>query len=111
MRMSDWSSDVCASDLLPLLPPPRPGRVHRLSVLSLDATHPLRLLREDAPRPLGDGERVGSVKSVSVRVDLGGPRVIKHTTNAAPVTVLQGNSCELNSNTHQTRLTLKMILA
>src|SRR3546814_4692371 len=28
MRISDWSSDVCSSDLVALFPPPRPVRVY-----------------------------------------------------------------------------------
>src|SRR3546814_15508211 len=74
MRISDWSSDVCSSDLgkmtLPItswhadegLPNARP--------LARCAAMPLSFDREDR-------KSVVSGKSVSVRVDLGGRRIIK----------------------------------
>src|SRR3546814_17997238 len=105
MRISDWSSDVCSSDLL--------ARLHRrvLSALERDRRTALRrphrhrsagrasgirggalLARADRHLRLGDGngrrklsrllggaERKSDVlgKSVSVRVDLGGRSTIK----------------------------------
>src|SRR3546814_2371637 len=62
MRISDWSSDVCSSDLVPL-----PGDRSSL-VWVLRPEEAQRLLRSEE-------RRVG--KSVSVRVDLGGRRIIK----------------------------------
>src|SRR3546814_17676063 len=93
MRISDWSSDVCSSDLLdgqtllghllaagdqnvPELPEALGVQdavhgVHRAAVgLELDAVHPQ------------DRKSVVSGKSVSVRVDLGGRRIIKKKKNA-----------------------------
>src|SRR3546814_12691603 len=82
MRMSDWSSDVCSSDLLgkktwarladgtPIVTAERRGGgwlvlVH--TTANADWTH----------LPLRDRKSVVSGKSVSVRVDLGGCRIIK----------------------------------
>src|SRR3546814_11118655 len=96
MRISDWSSDVCSSDL-----PPR-----RLAMAELQQEggnllarrfaseqHHLVLRRrqlagghdQQAPLQLGqldeDRKSVVEGKSVSVRVDLGGRRIIKKKTN------------------------------
>src|SRR3546814_15160552 len=76
MRMSDWSSGVCSSDLNPRplgtdgekRPIARPHRQHELAI----RTRPARN-RKRPPR--SEERRVG--KSVSVRVDLGGRRIIK----------------------------------
>src|SRR3546814_11351148 len=89
MRISDWSSDVCSSDLGRRVAAPRIGdRRDRL----VDRA---RYVERDDPRPmLGAGEPFGALrvgddqrrldrksvvagKSVSVRVDLGGRRIIK----------------------------------
>src|SRR3546814_8838180 len=45
MRISDWSSDVCSSDLV-VLPEPRPARLQRLGCLLDVPDAVLRLLRE-----------------------------------------------------------------
>src|SRR3546814_11858959 len=103
MRISDWSSDVCSSDL------PQPARLWALSATgqllrlcacpqerTADAAQkesqpraPVqnaypglggRHIARAAPRArhLGRGRKsVGEGKSVSVRVDLGGRRIIK----------------------------------
>src|SRR3546814_19360312 len=87
MRISDWSSDVCSSDLnQPREPPKRKTRGCR---------HPRTLAcsirrRNDFRRRSGafhpqaasspfaaDRKSVVEGKSVSVRVDLGGRRIIK----------------------------------
>src|SRR3546814_19550498 len=92
MRISDWSSDVCSSDLL------RPHRRNRIAAVTSQA-QALRksLYRSGAARANGDrpfntrgprGKRRGcqerkSVeegKSGSVRVDLGGRSIIKKKT-------------------------------
>src|SRR3546814_12798254 len=104
MRISDWSSDVCSSDLRPPRrsagPRRRPGRGLRPSPrrpcprdvpcvrASLGPTgsytHTTRENRVAAPAGFRkDGAERKSVvagKSVSVRVDLGGRRIIKKTT-------------------------------
>src|SRR3546814_15886964 len=107
MRISDWSSDVCSSDLLvdrhqlraageellgrELFRGAR-GAARRLAghhapALLVRAARPLADLRrgdrgglgEGAPRRREDRKSVVSGKSVSVRVDLGGRRIIKKT--------------------------------
>src|SRR3546814_14188069 len=92
MRISDWSSDVCSSDLVregiklalsfDALPgQSREGEVGAISPL-IDVGGRSILLRAHVPnadgalRP-GDRKSVVSGKSVSVRVDLGGGRIIK----------------------------------
>src|SRR3546814_16417322 len=102
MRISDWSSDVCSSDLraIDLVFDGRDGigfgRVragHRflgkmdLRDVAAQERHPLDLdknisaVRKDVLRALGivglDRKSVVWGKSVSVRVDLGGRRTIK----------------------------------
>src|SRR3546814_16928227 len=100
MRISDWSSDVCSSDLFlyPVHPNPNVKDVAyeflaRLPNFTL--CEPLDYapfiaamkrayliltdsggVQEEAPA-LGDRKSVVSGKSVSVRVDLGGRRIIK----------------------------------
>src|SRR3546814_16349507 len=101
MRISDWSSDVCSSDLHARLreqrhpPPPRhhrsKGGVEPDRGVGVDDAEAVRAHEADAPGS-GDAEHLGlqrrtrlaldrksvvSGKSVSVRVDLGGRRIIK----------------------------------
>src|SRR3546814_15552778 len=96
MRISDWSSDVCSSDLEPhhqgrqLQPPAlpaasgRPGaQQYRRSAAGADqdraADRCAGRLQEIRParRWLEDRKSVVEGKSVSVRVALGGRRIIK----------------------------------
>src|SRR3546814_19920595 len=113
MRISDWSSDVCSSDLRPAAwlhparPPPGPELASRPApppaISSIRALSSSRLLRDswlqeeqehpasrhdacaDCCAQTGIGEAcieqdrksVGKGKSVSVRVALGGGRIIK----------------------------------
>src|SRR3546814_20567576 len=100
MRISDWSSDVCSSDLSPPGCPPRCGPARRPSPAPLTAgvlpelepplpapPHPALLalvwLRQrPAPaRRREDRKSVVKGKRVSVRVDLGGRRLIKKKTH------------------------------
>src|SRR3546814_15679619 len=85
MRISDWSSDVCSSDLglattsavLSYVGRPfdawREGKPHR--VYGWHDTH-----SENYPELGRDRKSVAQGKSVSVRVDLGGRRIIKKKT-------------------------------
>src|SRR3546814_17959232 len=78
MRISDWSSDVCSSDLF--------GR-RRLGPSMVDRGEPAQpgfteqghvdAESQRAKPGIGDRKSVVSGKSVSVRVDLGGRRIIK----------------------------------
>src|SRR3546814_16008151 len=85
MRISDWSSDVCSSDLLQ--PRRSASRQHAPARLR-QLERRLRVLvgedffgRGPARRICGeDRKSVVSGKSVSVRVDLGGRRIIKKKT-------------------------------
>src|SRR3546814_10269555 len=95
MRISDWSSDVCSSDLpVDCGPDDRPAGAadHRAPfgpyLGPLWAAQTLFLHRRadcqhgavrDAQfaSAVGDRKSVGSGKGVSVRVDLGGRRIIK----------------------------------
>src|SRR3546814_13124738 len=91
MRISDWSSDVCSSDLpcqgmtpeciakmgcaapVALIPPLAFEAMPPFSVAA-----PLQMpVTPLAGRETGDRKSVVSGKSVSVRVDLGGRRIIK----------------------------------
>src|SRR3546814_13227750 len=69
MRISDWSSDVCSSDLVPL---PVPGRI-------FDGFFALRRWQAGRARDRRSPDRKNVVKgkSVSVCVDLGGRRFTK----------------------------------
>src|SRR3546814_11529501 len=97
MRMSDWSSDVCSSDLniaVAIGVDPgaadmsqlRYGKICILADADSDGLHIATLLCAlfvQHFRPLvdaGDRKSVVSGKSVSVRVDLGGRSIIKHNT-------------------------------
>src|SRR3546814_16260491 len=79
MRISDWSSDVCSSDLtntscqghLLFLPPHRCGSFH----LSYFFENRQRRECRSARKSVVEG------KSVSVSVDLGGRRIIKQKKN------------------------------
>src|SRR3546814_12885971 len=88
MRISDWSADVCSSDLVPGIGRgpgfPRQGSGGRGGDLLRDRVRCPRLgrlsrafHRRDRDRLWRDRKRVVSGKSVSVRVDLGGRRIIK----------------------------------
>src|SRR3546814_15352235 len=98
MRISDWSSDVCSSDLADVQRPDRQG----LSGLGI-ATWLLRSGVQQGQRIEGnlallvgrddhdaraalDRKSVVSGKSVSVRVDLGGRRFIKKKKSKQPYT-------------------------
>src|SRR3546814_15373100 len=98
MRISDWSSDVCSSDLrmtgvattektraATLIQtrhrvPETPLHEDQILVYQVPIPEPLRWLepRETETRKMhGDRKSVVEGKSVSVRVDLGGRRSIK----------------------------------
>src|SRR3546814_12290183 len=91
MRISDWSSDVCSSDLgcTSTSAPTSPTGCSTCSTTSAcpmrrGPTWPARPAppRERPPPPpprWGDRKRVLEGKSVSGRVDLGGRRLIKKT--------------------------------
>src|SRR3546814_13846213 len=99
MRISDWSSDVCSSDLgiATVFPPffvvlpEGPGRLlrKRPDFRTADAGRPRQRRHATAGAAVADeafpdaGDRKSDVegKSVPVRVDLGGSRIIEHKHN------------------------------
>src|SRR3546814_8026187 len=91
MRISDWSSDVCSSDLVTPRPPaaqieirPRPPLFWSMILASVARIRPpVAANGWPAARlpPLLDRQSVGEGTSVSGRVDLGGRRIIKTQKN------------------------------
>src|SRR3546814_17990548 len=95
MRISDWSSDVCSSDLSCPLVIGQPigaynrvlnrlramlagnGRDTRHEVTSAPEAAVLKQPHEINPRLDKDRQSVVTGKSVSVRVDIGGRRILK----------------------------------
>src|SRR3546814_5305486 len=92
VRISDWSSDVCSSDLIcDVVPGPVSAEVaatdhatmlaegRRLAKIAPNVAVKVPLTRDGLRtcRALADRKSVVSGKSVSVRVDLGGRRIIK----------------------------------
>src|SRR3546814_19817716 len=84
MRISDWSSDVCSSDLDGSIRPYAGGEAAISSASRPGASSLRRISPSPAPAPRPwpscappDRKSVVSGQSVSVRVDLGGRRIIK----------------------------------
>src|SRR3546814_8329015 len=85
MRISDWSSDVCSSDL----PAARlAGHQQRPDRLGAGRTAGLagQQAVDSAVAEPPDRKSVVSGKRVSVRVDLGGRRIMKNTTSRKKTT-------------------------
>src|SRR3546814_17087609 len=103
MRISDWSSDVCSSDLRDFTEEKVLYNTNNfyencgVSASNIVANvetiqNPLRETMEMFERQLEqDRKSVVSGKSVSVRVDLGGRRVIKKKNNVTYITLLKTN--------------------
>src|SRR3546814_15320240 len=104
MRISDWSSDVCSSDLA--LRPHASGRLILVFGAGGDRDQAKRpemgkaaaakadalLITDDNPRGadpalIRDRKRVVSGKSVSVRVALGGRRILNTKTTSSHIRV------------------------
>src|SRR3546814_16927608 len=100
MRISDWSSDVCSSDLqaeaapsfprtLPAQPADQRHQRHpqpEVAEVPYQRARPVRRIAladrgQPAAARIGDRKSVVEGKSVSVRVDLGGRRIIKKKNN------------------------------
>src|SRR3546814_13176052 len=93
MRISDWSSDVCSSDLPPIIgaamrlmtsePAPVPIRIGNSPARMTATVIALGRTRSKAPSRMAsstDRKSVVEGKSGSVRVDIGGRRSIKKKT-------------------------------
>src|SRR3546814_20187911 len=102
MRISDWSSDVCSSDLIMrvALGQAKDGRIHILGEMAKAISQNRTGVKENAPRittitvpkdkireVIGRSEERREGKSVSVRVDLGGRRIIKKKKNNQNTTI------------------------
>src|SRR3546814_19337040 len=77
LRISDWSSDVCSSDLPSWLPRRRGSHEGGPEGRGRDARPDSRDAGRTEGAARGDRKRVASGKSVSVRVDLVGRRIVK----------------------------------
>src|SRR3546814_13933216 len=97
MRISDWSSDVCSSDLrhaalrhtIKHCIPPAVKSAQICGVAHIRRVAGFQRRRmEGKVQDTEARKSVGSGKSVSVRVDLGGRRIIKKNTadNKEPLT-------------------------
>src|SRR3546814_21097927 len=92
MRSSDWSSDVCSSDLRPLVKEVIGLMPIHVDGATIDHAQGIAVIERDGPlgtagRPLpdvapaaGDRQSVASGKSVSARVTVGGRRILKKNT-------------------------------
>src|SRR3546814_16825128 len=114
MRISDWSSDVCSSDLSRSRPRADRGRRTAAgrpaarpaaprppcpSVRAAAAGLPPEGYGRRPASPAGDRKSVVEGKSVSVRVDLGGRRIIKKKKKQRiPKTPTKANNLQ---KTHQ----------
>src|SRR3546814_12903802 len=101
MRISDWSSDVCSSDLAPTVPEIE-------GAIALGGLQPSvrdRLHDIGAVGIIGRSEERRVGKSVSVRVDLGGRRIIKKKK-----TNLQYDTSNFPSKLTQQRLYVSILL-
>src|SRR3546814_14408881 len=111
MRISDWSSDVCSSDLRRYRPGEwRQGRGrqhrqwrHRRRQRRPRPRHRGRQWR----RPPGDRKSVVSGKSVSVRVDLGGRRIIKKKKKTQSITLADNSDSHTDAHKIETTKIIK----
>src|SRR3546814_16201740 len=91
MRISDWSSDVCSSDLRA----GRPDAASSVAPIAAAIGDSLRPCLGTPSAPRSEERRVG--KSVSVRVDLGGRRIIKKT-NIIIITTNKSTNKHIQTN-------------
>src|SRR3546814_13494585 len=99
MRISDWSSDVCSSDLPTLHPALRLRRREDETTASYPKADS-RPTQCPVPPSRSEERRVG--KSVSVRVDLGGRRIINKKNTIRATT--QNNNTHIHDAITENRL-------
>src|SRR3546814_11981061 len=104
MRISDWSSDVCSSDLSPTARPPEgapPWTILFANLRAVSVKMPRRCAATISPTAAAKAIKIGRAscrgKSVSVRVDLGGRRIIKKKKTEEEYHMLNTNE---SSHTH-----------
>src|SRR3546814_14393730 len=85
MRISDWSSDVCSSDLLRVIAGLEAPGAGSVAIGGAAVDPPDRR----AHQPALDRTSVVWGKSVSVREDLGGRRIIKKKTRITPTNIVR----------------------
>src|SRR3546814_18539196 len=98
MRISDWSSDVCSSDLHVDPGSPNYGQAmeQQHGTFGMTSARTLRLAKSSECGSRSEERRVG--KSVSVRVDLGGRRIIKKKQLPIQIIVPQTYTKDLTHN-------------
>src|SRR3546814_16898630 len=114
MRISDWISDVCSSDLCSRASVPAPRKLDRVrappSISTISSPWAARAARIDrgccdaasgsAPGRPGpttkDGKSVGEGKGVSVRVGHGGGRIINNIQNMSYQHLLDTDTQSVN---------------
>src|SRR3546814_15154255 len=106
MRISDWSSDVCSSDLGPHRDMPVLVGKARLAQPQARRVDDGRDRRHDTALSAPDRKSVVSGKSVSVRVDLGGRRIIKKKQSVTAIVDL--NYTPILEKHHQTHTQLQL---
>src|SRR3546814_13032589 len=80
MRISDWSSDVCSSDLRSL-PPPRPAAPKA----------PLAASEHYGPAPLGFGANQDRLRETAPGISE--QRILSHSSLRSPISLYQSSKC------------------
>src|SRR3546814_15299807 len=110
--MSDWSSDVCSSDLAPVdvigtgsfLPESWSETYATADIVAYDGQPRVKVGGEFLLRTPDGGDRksVVSGKRVSVRVDLGGRRIMKTTNTKKQTHTRHKRNIEIKKNNKKT---------
>src|SRR3546814_6509138 len=89
MRISDWSSDVCSSDLSGIVDEQRYHGVAELHVSLCLEGQRMRRVGDDARQPPG-------VEQTFLQVELPGPRLLRHELALQPVRKLADDALQVN---------------
>src|SRR3546814_21126910 len=98
MRISDWSSDVCSSDLPVCLRCALP-RTRCATLLATPNGTAVANPGPDIPSVPRDRKSVVWGKSVSVRVDLGGRRIIKKKNKCSSIKTINNQHKQQRQHT------------